>query len=76
MQFVVPYKLGHFIMYQQRLRLTPQTVTLPHDDRMVRIVGLFVEIINCQRPKKQIINGPRGTWHGKIKFFIKSSMEE
>ena len=74
MRWVLPYQEGHFELYGQRLRLTPRYVTLM--DNTVQITGLLCELVHPHRPRRKIIQGSRGIWHGQLKFFVKTNMAE
>lgn len=76
LQWIVPYQEGHFMLYGQKLRLMIRYSPLPLDNTQVQITGLLCELVHPTRPKRKIITGSRGIWHGQIKFFVKSTMAE
>ena len=71
-EWVLPYQENSFILFGVKLRLTP--IYNHRGDNLVQITGLLAEI--RIKNKKQKIVGPRGTWHGLIKYFAKANATE
>lgn len=74
--WILPYQESPFIMFGVPLKFMPRYKTTT-DNRIV-VTGLLVETCpgDVMRKVKQIIEGPRGTWHGKIKFFAKANVRD
>ena len=73
-KWIIPYQEGHFVLYGQKLKLTPRHI--PGGENRVQITGILCELVHPHRPRRKIIDGSRGVWHGQIKFFVKSTMAE
>lgn len=73
-RWVLPYRDGHFTLYGQKIRLTPKYTHLL--DSRVKITGIMCELVHPTKPKRKIIEGSRGIWHGQLKFFVKTTMAE
>lgn len=70
-RYITPYRVTPFELFGRKISLTPYYTA--NSDGTVNIVGLLV-VVHSNRPAKQKINGPRGTWHGRIKYFVKAQM--
>ena len=74
--WILPYQEIPFCMFGVYLKFMPRYRSLI--DNKVMVTGLLVETYtgDATRKVKQLIEGPRGTWHGKIKFFAKANVRD
>lgn len=74
-EWILPYGEKKFELFSRELRLTPSYV--PTTNGKITITGILCEVIGRghNRNMKQKISGPKGTWYGSLKFFVKTHME-
>lgn len=73
--WVLPYQESAFQMFGIPLRLTPQYKHTIDGSNNVVITGLLCET-RGKISNRLLVRGPRGTWHGRIKFFAKAHVQE